>query len=102
MPNMSPMHKTGKHKKHTYGDVRKGWQHLYGSTWIKYRKVFLRSNPVCVCDECKGKLTPANVVDHIIPHRGNEELFWDTSNHQSLAKRCHDKKTMREVQARES
>lgn len=42
------------------------------------------------------KLTKATVVDHIIPHRGDNKLFWDKSNWQSLCKRCHDKKTMTE------
>jgi 5-methylcytosine-specific restriction enzyme A len=36
------------------------------------------------------------VVDHITPHRGDERLFWDTANHQAMAKRCHDPKTARE------
>ena len=100
MPNQSQHHTGRKHKAHTV-DVRKGWHHLYGSTWQKYRKTFLRSNPLCVCDDCKDKLTPANVVDHIIPHRGDERLFWDTANHQPLAKRCHDKKTNKEVRDRQ-
>jgi 5-methylcytosine-specific restriction protein A len=33
------------------------------------------------------------VVDHIVPHRGREQLFWDESNWQALCKPCHDKKT---------
>jgi len=45
--------------------------------------------------ECQrnGKLSPATVVDHILPHRGDEDLFWDESNWQPLCKRCHDRKT---------
>ena len=38
----------------------------------------------------------AAVVDHIIPHRGDEKMFWDEANWQALCKRCHDKKTMTE------
>lgn len=38
----------------------------------------------------------AEVVDHIVPHRGDEKLFWDESNWQALCKRCHDSKTMTE------
>lgn len=38
----------------------------------------------------------ATVVDHIIPHRGNKDLFWDESNWQALCKKCHDKNTMTE------
>jgi 5-methylcytosine-specific restriction protein A len=43
-----------------------------------------------------GKVTPATVVDHIIPHKGNHELFWDAKNHQPLCKRHHDIKTCKE------
>ena len=38
-------------------------------------------------------LTPATVVDHIVPHRGDHALFWDEQNWQPLCKSCHDKKT---------
>ena len=38
-------------------------------------------------------LTPATVVDHVIPHRGDRKLFWDEQNWQPLCKECHDKKT---------
>ncbi len=31
------------------------------------------------------------VVDHIVPHRGDERLFWDESNLQTVAKRWHDR-----------
>ena len=36
------------------------------------------------------------VVDHIVPHRGDQKLFWDKSNWQPLCKACHDRKTWRE------
>ena len=40
--------------------------------------------------ERRGVLTPATVVDHIIPHRGDMTLFWDSANWQPLCKSCHD------------
>jgi 5-methylcytosine-specific restriction protein A len=36
------------------------------------------------------------VVDHIIPHKGDKDLFWDSNNWQPLCKTCHDEKTARE------
>jgi len=30
------------------------------------------------------------VVDHIVPHRGDQELFRDPANWQALCKLCHD------------
>lgn len=70
----------------------------YGYRWQKARKTFLSRNPLCVCDECKERIVPlpANVVDHIIPHRGDQKLFWDKKNWQPMNKRCHDKKTSKE------
>jgi hypothetical protein len=38
----------------------------------------------------RGKLELATVVDHIRRHRGDMNLFWDSSNWQPLCKRCHD------------
>lgn len=65
----------------------------YDSRWKQARKAYLRQHPLCA--ECRraGKLTPATVVDHIIPHRGEAQLFWDKSNWQPLCKDCHDHKT---------
>lgn len=40
-----------------------------------------------------NRQTPATVVDHIIPHCGNSQLFWSTDNYQSLCPTCHNSKT---------
>lgn len=68
-------------------------QRGYDGRWRKARARFLRAHPLC--DECRkeGRLTPATVVDHIVPHRGNQQLFWDEANWQPLCKHHHDKKT---------
>ena len=65
----------------------------YTKRWQAARRRFLQLHPLCVECERKRNLTPATVVDHIIPHRGDETLFWDESNWQSLCKKCHDRKT---------
>ena len=60
---------------------------LYNATWRKARATYLRNHPLCVmCD----RPTPATVVDHIIPHKGDQALFWNTDNWQSLCKTHHD------------
>lgn len=68
----------------------------YGREWQKARLFFLRRHPWCVRCRKKGQLVPATVVDHIKPHRGDPELFWDEKNWQPLCKHCHDHKTMTE------
>jgi 5-methylcytosine-specific restriction protein A len=49
----------------------------YNSRWRRESKKFLQLHPLC--QEClkKGIATPATVVDHIVPHRGDPKLFWD-------------------------
>jgi 5-methylcytosine-specific restriction protein A len=42
-----------------------------------------------MCKE-QGHITIATVVDHVRDHKGNEELFFDPANLQSLCKPHHD------------
>jgi 5-methylcytosine-specific restriction enzyme A len=66
-------------------------QRGYGARWRKARKWYLMNNPICVsCGDV------ATVVDHIIPHKGNYDLFWDKNNWQSLCSSCHSRKTVKE------
>jgi 5-methylcytosine-specific restriction protein A len=65
----------------------------YDARWRRARALFLRQHPLCVQCLQENRLTPATVVDHIIPHRGDEKLFWDQGNWQAICKTCHDKKT---------
>lgn len=44
------------------------------------RKQFLNANPFCVECAKDGRTVKANIVDHIKPHRGDANLFYDTSN----------------------
>jgi 5-methylcytosine-specific restriction endonuclease McrA len=62
----------------------------YGSRWQKARVTWLREHPLCADHLKRGQYVPAEVVDHITPHRGDMKLFWDRKNWQSLCKRCHD------------
>lgn len=68
----------------------------YDRRWQWYARRFLAENPLCAECQSQGRITAAKIVDHIIPHRGDLTLFWDTTNHQSLCKECHDRKTARE------
>lgn len=68
----------------------RGWYKL--ARWERTRQeVFLRDGYTCrMCGRTrppKGNL----VCDHVRPHRGDERLFWPTSNLQTLCKSpCHD------------
>ena len=92
--------------KKKWGGIRaSSTQRGYNSRWQRYAKNFLKRHPLCQqCLKLKEggaglprdipeRTRASEVVDHIIPHRGNQELFWKPSNHQALCKKCHDRKT---------
>ncbi len=68
----------------------------YGSRWQRESKRFLTQHPLCRKCREEGRFVKATVVDHIVPHRGDQGLFWDHNNWQPLCKKHHDLKTGRE------
>ena len=96
-------------------DKRTSAERGYGHKWRQARAGYLRKHPLCVdccgelglsgsteavLHECieRGVTLPfAVVVDHIEPHRGDMERFWDRTNWQALCKRHHDIKTGMEI-----
>lgn len=77
----------------------------YDNRWRKAREYYLRKYPLCVYCQMLDRLTAANVVDHIEPHRLKEAmgsgdshriararyLFWDADNNwASLCETCHN------------
>lgn len=67
------------------------WSHWYAKkSWRKLRLRVLAEEPLCRMCRAKGRLTPADTVDHIKPHRGDTQLFWDRDNLQALCASCHN------------
>lgn len=62
----------------------------YGYKWQQARAGYLRNHPLCTDHLKRGYYVPAEVVDHVEPHRGDMVKFWDKTNWQSLCKLCHD------------
>ena len=59
--------------------------------WRRESRAYLTRNPLCVMCTAVGRTSLATVVDHIVPHRGDPELFWDEANNwQGLCKTDHD------------
>lgn len=56
------------------------------------RQSFLVRHPLCAT--CGA---PAEVLDHITPHRGDMGLFWNQANWQGLCFLCHRRKTAQET-----
>jgi 5-methylcytosine-specific restriction enzyme A len=82
-------------------DKRTAAQRGYGGKWQRYRLGWLRKHPLCgdrltgaspehsACVR-DGRVTPGTVVDHVEDHRGDQKLFWNPENHQTLCTHCHD------------
>ena len=70
-------------------------QRGYDRDWRRVSAAYLQEHPWCMSPECRSSKRPsrAEVVDHIIPHRGDPALFWDPNNWQAMATRCHNRKT---------
>ena len=85
-----------KHRSLHPEDTRSAGSRGYGTAWNKARKRYLETHPLCA--EClkEGRYVKATDVDHIKPHRGDNVLFWDQGNWQSLCHRHHSIKTRNE------
>src|SRR5262245_11461646 len=44
--------------------------------WKRLRLYQLRREPLCRYCAARGDVTEATVVDHVVPHRWDKELFW--------------------------
>lgn len=62
----------------------------YGTAWDKASKGFIRRHPLCLGCEAVGRVTPSEVTDHVVPHRGDQALFWDPANRQPACRWHHD------------
>ena len=64
------------------------WQRWYNSKqWKALRKYQLAREPLCRMCGASGRLTPATVVDHVTPHKGDYGLFLDGDNLNRSARR---------------
>jgi 5-methylcytosine-specific restriction protein A len=85
-------------KRHTdvegHSQVAEPWRKWHSTArWRELRlEVLLRDDYTCRCG-CNGTHPNRSqlVADHIVPHRGDPDLFWDPDNLQTLLKTCHDR-----------
>lgn len=81
------------------------WRGWYKTErWRKLRqKILVRDAYTCqrTGAVCIGKHPDPNspVVDHIHPHRGDEALFWDEANLQTVSKAYHDSEKQKQERA---
>ena len=96
MPNRPAQYRPHKQKSRRSVAARQ-WHKLYDQqAWRRATKAFLAANPYCTVCEAKGIMRGATATDHIIPHKGDERLFWDSTNWQPLCPSHHAAKSARE------
>jgi len=81
----------GKRERNRRHDERRGSARSrgYGARWEAARAVFLAEHPLCLGCEAMGRVVPTVIVDHVVPHRGDEALFWDEGNWQPVCEWHH-------------
>ena len=71
--------------------------------WYQMRvTIFARDNYLCQLCGCiciEGHPLKKPVCDHIVPHRGDVELYYDMDNLQTLCASCHSRDKQREEAA---
>lgn len=81
-----------------YSDRATGDQVFYNSgTWRSFSRAYRIENPLCENCYDKGRLTEAQIVDHIIPIPVGEKL--NDANCMSLCHVCHNRKSGKEGHA---
>lgn len=58
----------------------------YDTKWQRESKAYLATHRTCV--RCGS---PSTLVDHVIPHKGDQRLFWSRSNWQAMCTPCHSR-----------
>jgi len=65
----------------------------YGSTWDRLSIRWRRAHPLCQACESAGRITAADLVDHIVPVHVAPDRVHDLDNLQGLCRSCHADKT---------
>ena len=93
-------------KRYRDRDAHHAWRKWYYTARWKALRLEVLKRDAYTCQKtgqvCVGRYpSPTSpVVDHIIPHRGDERLFWDPANLQTVSKEYHDKVKQAEERAR--
>ena len=73
------------------GNIFMNERRLYNTpAWRHLAKRVRDEEPLCRMCRARGIVRPSEVVDHIVPHKGNKALFWDRENLQALCAPCHN------------
>lgn len=75
---------------------RRPWANWYKlARWERRRQALFDAQPLCVKCLEREEITEADTADHVIPHRGDPDLFWN-GELQALCASCHSRLKQRE------
>ena len=94
MPERRPLHEpigyqSPEQRRRAYNATHARGSAVYGRRWQKLRNAYLATHPLCEC----GCDHPATVVDHRVPHNGDDGLMYSWNNLMAMTRACHDRKT---------
>lgn len=65
------------------------WRAWYKTTQWRALRLATFTRDLYTCRMC-AKVTASPVCDHVTPHKGDPDLFFDAANLQTLCAKCHD------------
>jgi|GEM_PF-736630 len=95
MPTMPtrfrPHGQTSRRDQNAAADRRRGSARERGYTtrWDKASAGHIRNNPLCRYCDLGGEVKPAEVTDHLYPHRGDQAVFWNRTYWIGSCTTCH-------------
>lgn len=96
MPSMPPTHRPAgnlsrREANRTY-DLRRGSarQRGYTAAWDKASRGHLRNSPLCLYCALVEDVKAADLTDHLYPHGGDQDVFWNRTYWISCCTDCHN------------
>jgi 5-methylcytosine-specific restriction endonuclease McrA len=62
----------------------------YSAAWDDAAAQLRKAHPLCRGCEAIDRVMPAELIDHVEPHKGDPRKFWDQSRWQAACKWHHD------------
>lgn len=91
-PTFKPAHQLTKRQANAEYDARRGGARArgYDARWDEVVARERARRPHCLGCQAIGRTVSTELVDHIVPHKGNKALFWDPGNRQPSCRPHHD------------
>ena len=91
-PTFRPSGQRSRRETNAEHDVRRGSarDRGYDARWDAEAARERVRMPLCLGCEAVGRVTATELIDHVVPHKGDKALFWDKNNRQPACRPHHD------------